>query len=324
MILIAAQYITADSHLENGVYAKMETTKGTIVLVLEYDKAPLTVANFVGLAEGTIESNQGGKPFYDGLIFHRVINDFMVQTGDPQGTGRGGPGYAFADEFHPDLRHSSPGILSMANSGPNSNGSQIFITHVPTSWLDDKHAVFGHVVEGMEVVNAITQGDKINKVTILRIGSEAENFIVDQRFFDKQKGGLEDRVAAIAKQKVDADIAAIESRWPGTKKTRSGIRYIIRERGSGRQTPNDNTTVTVHYTGMLLNGTVFDSTEGKDPLQFPVGGVIEGWQQTLKDMKKGEKRLAIIPPELGYGARGYPGVIPPNSFLVFEIELIDF
>lgn len=137
--------------------ATIETNKGTIRLQLFEDQAPKTVANFEKLA---------GDGFYDGLKFHRVIPDFMIQTGCPQGTGAGGPGYTFADEFTPDLKHDKPGILSMANSGPNTNGSQFFITHVPTPWLDGKHSVFGQVLEGQEIVDAIEQGDKMEKVTV--------------------------------------------------------------------------------------------------------------------------------------------------------------
>jgi peptidylprolyl isomerase len=314
---------TAD--LPDGLYAEMETTRGTIILELEYEKAPLTVANFVGLAEGTLDSVKDHQPYYDNLTFHRVVDDFMIQTGDPTGTGTGGPGYTFPDEFDPSLRHDSPGTLSMANRGPNTNGSQIFITHVATPWLDDRHAIFGHVVKGMEVVNAIEEGDKIFKVTILRIGSAVSDYKVTQRSFNRLKEELEERLAKEAEEKMQADLALIKSQWPDTEKTRSGIRYIIEERGSGRKSPKDGSKVTVHYTGRLLNGTVFDSSRDRgEPLQFVVGQVIEGWNQMLKDMKKGEKRLAIIPPDLGYGVQGYPGIIPGNSFLVFEIELIDF
>lgn len=163
--------------MADGVYAEMETNKGKILIRLAYVRAPDTVGNFVGLAEGTKKSNKpAGTPFYDGIVFHRVIANFMVQGGDPTGTGRGGPGYNFKDEFHSKLRHSGPGILSMANSGPNTNGSQFFITHLATDWLDDKHSVFGKVVEGMDVVNSITRGDKIIHMKILRVGDKAKKF----------------------------------------------------------------------------------------------------------------------------------------------------
>jgi len=193
----------AEKKLADGLYAEMETSKGKIVLQLEFEKTPLTVANFVGLAEGTkdYDRNAGtpkpqGKPFYDGLSFHRVLADFMIQGGCPQGSGRGSPGYKFKDETRPELKHSGPGILSMANSDPqgskkpysntgSSNGSQFFITHKATSWLDGFHTVFGHVIEGQDVVNKIAQGDSIKTVKILRIGEKAKAFKGDQADFDK-------------------------------------------------------------------------------------------------------------------------------------------
>jgi peptidylprolyl isomerase len=163
---------------EEGLFAKIKTTKGTITIRLEHEKAPMTVANFVGLAEGKVKNTAKpeGTPYYDGLSFHRVIADFMIQGGDPTGTGAGGPGYAFADEIHPDLKHNRAGTLSMANSGPATNGSQFFITHKETAWLDGRHTVFGYVTEGQEVVNAIVQGDKMESITIERIGKEAKKW----------------------------------------------------------------------------------------------------------------------------------------------------
>jgi len=311
-----------------GLYAEMKTTKGLIVIQLEVERVPLTVANFVGLAEGTKNSNKdAGVPFYDGIRFHRVINDFMIQGGDPEGTGRGGPGYRFPDEIDPELNHSGPGILSMANAGPNTNGSQFFITHKATPWLDGKHAVFGKVIKGMDTVNAIEKGDAINTVRIIRSGATAEAFKVDQASFDALMASAEKR----AKERRDANAARlnklVEEKYSGATETRSGLRYIVTREGDGKAKPRKGARVKVHYVGRLMNGKVFDSSVKRgQPIEIPigVGKVIRGWDEGIMDMTKGERRTLIIPPGLGYGARGYPGVIPPNATLVFETELVDF
>ena len=181
------------SKLADGMYAVMHTTKGDITLSLEFKKTPMTVANFIGLAEGVLNINGDNKPFYDGLTFHRVIENFMIQGGCPKGTGTGGPGYTFPDEFDDSLKHSAPGKLSMANSGPATNGSQFFITHVPTPWLDGKHSIFGEVIEGQDIVNAIEQGDKLTSVKIIRKGSEAEAFKVSRETFTTLVVAAEDK-----------------------------------------------------------------------------------------------------------------------------------
>jgi len=175
--------------LEDGMYAEMTTSKGVIILQLEFEKTPLTVANFVGLAEGAIENTakKVGVPFYDSLKFHRVIKDFMIQGGDPLGNGSGGPGYKFKDEIVPELKHTGPGIFSMANAGPKTNGSQFFITHKATPWLDGRHTVFGHVIQGQDVVDAIVQGDIIVSVKIIRKGKPAKKFDAVKTFTELNK-----------------------------------------------------------------------------------------------------------------------------------------
>ena len=312
----------------DGLYAEMHTTKGLIVLSLTFEETPMTVVNFVGLAEGTKDSNKpAGTPFYDGLTFHRVIADFMIQGGDPEGSGRGGPGYQFPDEIHPNLRHDGPGVLSMANAGRNTNGSQFFITHKATPWLDGKHAVFGRVIQGQDVVNAIQQGDTLEKLTIVRVGEAAKAFKADQATFDGMIAEIAAAEEAHARKEYDTAMAVLEETYPGQMQTtESGLMYIVVETGDGPK-PQAGARIKAHYTGKFLSGKVFDSSVQRgEPFEFEVGmgRVIKGWDEALLDMQKGEKRILVIPSHLGYGERGYPPVIPPRATLVFDVELVDF
>jgi len=309
----------------DGIYAKIETNKGDIYLQLEYKKTPMTVANFVGLAEGTIPNTaRPNQPFYDCLIFHRVIKDFMIQGGCPKFNGTGDPGYKFPDEIDTTLKHSGPGILSMANAGPNTNGSQFFITHKATPWLDGKHSVFGHVVKGQEVVDAIQQNDTIRKVIILRKGKDAANFDAP-KVFETLKKQKEEAIIQAEKQKEEREQKLIQEKFANAQTTASGLKYIIEKEGTG-DTPKQGQTVVVHYTGTFLDGKKFDSSYDRNqPLEIPigVGRVIKGWDEGIMLLKKGSKAKLIIPYYLGYGEQGYPGVIPPKSWLIFDVELLD-
>ncbi|UUV21527.1 peptidylprolyl isomerase [Paenimyroides aestuarii] len=308
--------------MDNGIYAKFTTPKGEIVVKLTHDKTPGTVGNFVALAEGNLENTarSQGKPYYDGLTFHRVISDFMIQGGDPTGTGSGGPGYKFDDEFHPELKHDKPGILSMANAGPGTNGSQFFITHIATPWLDNNHTVFGHVVEGQDVVDAVEPGDKMDKVEIIRVGAEAEKWNAVEAFRTFEGS----RLKRLAEEKANAE-AELDKIAAGFQKTDSGLRYQYIQRGSGKQAAKGN-KVAVHYKGQLTNGQVFDdSYKRKQPIEFNVGvgQVIEGWDEGILLLNVGDKARFVIPSHLGYGSRGAGGVIPPNATLIFDVELVD-
>jgi peptidyl-prolyl cis-trans isomerase A (cyclophilin A) len=308
--------------MENGIYAKFNTAKGSILVKLTHDLTPGTVGNFVALAEGNMENKikpQGVK-FYDGLKFHRVIPDFMIQGGCPQGTGTGDPGYKFDDEFHPDLRHDAPGVLSMANSGPGSNGSQFFITHIATPWLDNKHTVFGNVIEGQDVVDTIAQGDSLDSVEIIRVGEEAKNWNAIEAFVGL-KGARLKRAAAL---KAESE-AKMEKLAAGFEKTESGLRYQFIQKGDGKQAEAGK-TVSVHYEGSLENGKVFDSSyPRKKPIEFRLGQgqVIEGWDEGIALLKVGDKARFVIPSDLGYGPAGAGGVIPPNATLIFDVELME-
>lgn len=307
--------------MKDGLYAKFHTTRGEIIVELEYQKVPGTVGNFVGLAEGNLENKAfpQGHPYYDGLKFHRVIPNFMVQGGDPQGIGVGGPGYQFEDEFHPSLKHDTAGKLSMANAGPGTNGSQFFITHVETSWLDGKHSVFGSVVTGQEVVDAIEQGDEIRKLEIIRKGPEAENFNAVEAF--RQFTGAKAEREAEARKRQEELMGELAQ---GFQTTDSGLRYKIEKKGDGARAEKGK-AVAVHYKGMLADGSVFDSSYKRNqPLEFTLGTgkVIPGWDEGIQLLHVGDQARFVIPSHLAYGERGAGGVIPPNTTLVFDVELV--
>lgn len=308
--------------MKDGLYAKFHTSKGEILVNLEYTKTPGTVGNFVALAQGKLENKvkPQGTPYYDGLNFHRVISDFMIQGGCPLGTGTGDPGYKFDDEFHPDLKHSGPGVLAMANSGPATNGSQFYITHVETAWLDGKHTVFGNVVEGQDVVDAVSQGDKLDTLEIIAVGADAEAFnpVEAFRVFE---GAREKRIAE-AKAAAEAELEKLAA---GFDKTASGLRYKVLQQGSGVKAEKGK-MVSVHYKGQLSDGTVFDSSyKRKQPIDFQlgVGQVISGWDEGISLLNVGDKARLVIPSNLAYGERGAGGVIPPGATLIFDVELVN-
>ena len=312
------------SDLSDGLYADIETSKGNIVLQLYFEQVPTTVSNFVALAEGNhpiVDEQHSGKPYYNGLKFHRVIENFMIQGGDPTGTGSGGPGYQFDDEFSSDLTHDGPGILSMANSGPGTNGSQFFITHVETPWLDGKHSIFGKVSSGLEIVDSVEQEDIIKNINIVRVGEDANNFDAPNIFenYLNNKSKIDDK-------KVEAEQEAIKDITKGMKETESGIKYKISKKGTG-DNAKTNDLLSVHYSLQLIDGSEIDSsfTRGA-PIEFTcgVGQVIKGWDEAMQLLNKGSKARLVIPSELGYGSMGAGnGVIPPNATLIFDVELVD-
>lgn len=364
-----------------GIFAEIYTNKGKIALQLEFQKTPITVANFITLAEGKNEyvtNDRKGKPYYNGLKFHRVIANFMIQGGCPLGTGAGDPGYKFKDEFDPSLKHDKPGILSMANSGPATNGSQFFITHKDTPWLNNKHSIFGHVIEGQKVVDAIAQDDVIEKVVIVRKGKLAKNFNAEKVFseymkmkpeLDKQEAE-ENRIKAEAAAKLEAEkrqkeaeakaiadkemkeklgplltakVAELAALKAKTTTTASGLQYSILQKGTGVK-PAEGKDIYVHYAGYLEDGTLFDSSyeainkmygkfdqnranqNGYQPFPFKYGskgGLIPGFLEGINNMNFNDKAIFFIPANLGYGERGAGNVIPPNSNIIFEVEILE-
>lgn len=327
-------------NLEEGLYAKMTTNHGAMTIKLYEEEAPMTVANFVGLAEGKKENKAKAKgvPFYDGIIFHRVIKDFMIQGGDPDGRGTGGPGYDFEDEFDPSLKHDKKGVLSMANSGPATNGSQFFITEVPTPWLDNRHTVFGQVIEGLDVVDSIaavekTRDDKpvvpvvIEKVEIARKGDKYKNYDGAKAFDDAKANHAKKQAELEAKEKAekDAEIARQKELEAKAEVTPSGLKYVIIEEGKGEK-PVHGDAIKVHYSLRLNDGEKLDSSYDRNqPLDVTVGvtGLIQGWMEALTMFNKGTKVFLIIPSQLGYGAQGAGGVIPSNATLYFDMEVLD-
>ena len=348
------------NNLPDGLYAEIETNKGNILLELDYKKAPVTVANFITLAEGENEfvmnDTLRGRPFYKGLKFHRVIKDFMIQTGDPLGTGSGDTGYKFKDEFS-DLKFDKGGILAMANNGPGTNSSQFFITHLETPWLDGLHTIFGHVVDyNLEIVNKIEQDDFIKSVTIIRNGQDAKKFNAVKTFHDYfsiESESQKQKVAAEAAAKLEYETkykvvceqkaSSFSELKNKSTKTSTGLKYIITQKGKGKK-PAAGSIVYIHYAGFLENGTLFDSsledvskTFGKFdparaaanqyvPISFQIGkkdGLIPGFIEGIEKMSIGDKAVLFIPSYLAYGVAGAGDVIPPNTNIIFEIELMD-
>ena len=308
------------ANLDDGIYAHIQTNKGEITVELAYKKAPLTVTNFIALAEGTKQNNKGlGTPYYDGLSFHRVIDQFMIQGGDPNGDGTGGPGYMFADEFS-DLIHDGPGVLSMANSGPNTNGSQFFITHVPTPWLDGKHSVFGSVVKGMDVVNAIAQGDTIEMVKIERIGDEANEFIANEDSFNALVLKANEAIIAQQELRLQNFESYVVSNFPGAIQDELGYFTTITKKGNG-SFASMGQIVTVDIALSANTGEVMRPPGSPIPFPLGTGEIISIIETNVQKMTIGEERTAIATYESVFG-NAPSGNIPQDAFLIFDLVLI--
>lgn len=340
--------------LEDGIYAEFITNKGTFIAKFHHEQTPITVANFVDLAEGKnnmVDEKYKGKPFFDGLVFHRVIKDFMIQGGDPLGNGTGGPGYRFPDEFVPDLAHDKKGILSMANSGPTTNGSQFFVTVRPTPHLDGRHTVFGEVVKGMDIVEAISvvptgQADRpvdpvvIEKINIIRKGNiKLDSFEKQMENIEKERKEKEERISKIKEAKA-AEFAALKE---NATEFPSGLKMHFTRQGEGEQ-PLEGQRVAVNYEGYLANGSLFDSSKLEVAEEFEMvnqnklqanqyvpmpadyslnAQLIAGFKEGMLKMKVGDEAILFIPSYLGYGEAGAGNVIPPNSDLVFVLEIVE-
>lgn len=343
--------------LEDGIYAEFITNKGVMVAKLESDKVPITVANFVSLAEGKnslVSANYKEKKYYNGTTFHRVMNQFMIQGGDHTATGTGNPGYKFNDEFHPDLKHDKAGVLSMANSGPNTNGSQFFITEAPKPHLDNKHSVFGQLVIGINIQDSISnvEVDQKNKpikdiiikeLNIIRKGKNAKNFDAPNIFINhfKEVERLEKEKAAKAEALINASKEKLSKQEAQATHLESGLKYYISEKGSGKKLKEGN-LVSIHYTvyfenGKLLETSKLEIAKGLDTVNTtrlegdryqpidveiaPNAPIIAGLKEGLKLLSLGDKATFFIPYHLAYGEYGNRA-IPGKSNLIFEVEII--
>lgn len=321
--IAATRAASLTARLPDGLYAVVDTPRGVIILELNYGSAPLAVASFVGLAEGSFPED--GKPYFDGITFHRVEPGYVIQGGDPTGTGTGGPGYRFPNEIDPALTFGASGVLGMANAGPDTNGSQFFITLGDSRSLNGGYTIFGRVASGMQAVQAIRKGDPMTTVRIVRKGTQAQGFRMDRASFFAVIQAHSNNLAAEAKRSVDKQIASMRTRFPGLSVGAGGMLFNILSPGNGVK-PAPGSTVSVLYTLSDANGTIIDSTSnrGNSPMSFSlgIGQVIPGFEVSVADMAFGEKRVVILPPELAYGSAGAGGVIPPNAVLAFEIELL--
>ena len=349
IILISLIFVQCNnnfSHLDQGLYAQLNTNKGSILMKFTEDKTPNTVANFVSLAEGKnqfVSEEFKNKKFYNGIIFHRVIKDFMIQAGDPTATGSGGPGYRFSDEIT-DLKHDSPGILSMANAGKNTNGSQFFITHKETPWLDGKHTVFGKVVEGLNVVDSIQQNDTIQSVEIIRIGYDAKNFNASEIFSDYYINLEKMNVEIEEKREIKRldNIELFNNLKEDVKETSSGLSYVVTKSGNGPKVSSTN-KAKAHYAVYFENGNLLDTSilEIAESLFLvneqkkaagayspiicdisPEAQMISGFKEGLTFLKEGDEAFLFIPYQLAYGEKGVRG-IPPKSNLIFEVKIVE-
>lgn len=341
--------------LSDGLYAEFVTNKGTFVAKFYEEATPLTVANFVELAEGRhemVDSAYKGKPYYSGITFHRVIKDFMIQGGDPKGDGTGGPGYRFPDEIVDTLKHDRKGILSMANSGPGTNGSQFFVTLKETPWLDGKHTVFGEVVLGQEVVDAIglvetsKPGDKpveavtIQEVNIIKKGVKMPSFTAEMEAIETKRKEKEERLAEVAR----VTALGMQTKEAQAEELESGLRIYWEHKGKGIK-PEEGSRVRMNYAGYFTDGRLLDTSilevaekyeavdaQRKVADQYgpmateysPQAGLIPGFREGLLMMSVGDKATLFIPAHLAWGEQGAPrGGIPPNTDFIFELELVD-
>jgi len=334
--------------MADGLYADFNTSKGRFSVLLDYKKTPMTVANFVGLAEGTLTnaSYPPGTPFFKESIWHRVVKGHVIQGGepaivkDPANTEVNSVGYEIPNEIS-DLSHNKAGMIGMANSGPNTNTCEYYITLGDRSYLDGNYTLFGEVVDGMDVVNKIVQGDTTHSITIVRAGQDAENFTVNDVTFKILLDRQWKKVNYEKELKKQQTEKFITDNYRGLMTLPDGLRYKVLTQGNGNK-PVEGSVMSLQYTGKLVSGLTFVSTAmdgkpdaGTKPSEFKhtlgMDGLVKGLNEALQDMKEGEKRVLIIPPDLAYGVNsGFYGkdikgqkrfVISPGETLILEVTL---
>ncbi|MDD9988756.1 MAG: peptidylprolyl isomerase [Spirochaetaceae bacterium] len=313
----ATLLLAACGGLEDGLYARIVTDEGRILVRLHEDRAPLPVAAFVGLAEGAL----GPAQFYDGSIFE-IASEQLVMTGGVRGRAVAAPDWEIPDQFHPDLRHDRPGVVSLLTETPHTGSSRFVITRRAAPELDEVYPVFGEVVDGLDVLDTLRRGQNLKRVRIVRVGTEARNYRVDGQRFAELRTQVAEELLRRVMQRNEEMRAEFRHRWPDTVTTESGLLYVVHSPGEG-PTPDFGAKVLLRYTGSLMDGTQF-GTSGLEPMEFTIGAVVKGLEEMLLEMRRGARRTVLIPPDLGYGAMGVPGTVPPRAFLIFDVELVDF
>ena len=318
LVCAAALLVLSCAGLDDGLYARIVTDEGRMLVRLDKERAPLPVAAFVGLTESVL----GPERFYDGTIVE-IASEQLILAGDPRARGLAGLPWELPDQFHPELRHDRPGVVSLyTEGGPHTGSSRFVITRRAAPELDGVYPVFGELVEGQEVLDRLQRGDALKRVRIVRVGREARGYRVDVERFSELRAQVAEELLRGLRERDEEVAAEFRRRWPDAVATGSGLLYVVHRQGEG-PTPDFGAKVLLRYTGYLIDGTQFGSS-GPEPTEFTIGAVVQGLEEMLLTMRKGGRRSVLIPPDLGYGAMGVPGTVPPRAFLVFEVELVDF
>lgn len=313
----AVLLLAACGGLDDGLYARIVTDEGRILVRLHEERAPLPVAAFVGLAEAAL----GPAQFYDGSIIE-IATEQLVMAGGVAARGLAAPDWEIPDQFHPELRHDRPGVVSLLTESPHTGSSRFVITRRAAPELDDVYPVFGEVIDGQDVVDALRRGQILKRIRIVRVGPAARAYRVDGQGLAELRSQVAEELLRAVLKRHEEVLDEFRRRWPDAAATESGLLYVVHREGEG-PTPDFGAKVLLRYTGSLADGTQF-GTSGLEPMEFTIGAVVQGLEEMLLEMRRGARRTVLIPPDLGYGAMGVPGTVPPRAFLIFDVELVDF